>query len=114
MPENNPDEEYRKTMQTRILLLIKDKLDKNEMEADRAKILSAYVLTCFGKGDSKLKIYLAIKNFDLKKYPELLSITILAIKEKIEDKFQEIAVKLGFLLRNKRLDEAEQLLKDLK
>jgi len=110
----NTDDEYRKKMQTRILTIIKDKLDKEEMTADRAKEISQYVLSCFGKGDSKMKIFLAVKNFDLKKYPELLNITVLAIKEKIEDKFQKIAVKLGFLLKNKRLDEAEKLLKNLK
>lgn len=104
------DEAYRKKMQKRILVLIKNQLESRAMDAKRAQELSRYVLSCFDKGDPKPKVYQAIKNFDLNKFPELLDISLLAIKEQVEEQSQEFADKVGVFIKDHKLEEANQLL----
>jgi hypothetical protein len=108
------DETYRKKIQNQILGIIENKLTKKEMKADRAQTLAQYVLSCFQKGNTRNQIYTAIKNFDLKKFPELFSIPFLAIKEKIEEQMKKIADKLAILLKNKKFDEASKLLQNIR
>jgi len=104
------DEAYRKKMQRRILALIKNQLESNQMDAKRAQEISRYVLSCFDKGDPKPKVYQAVKNFDLNLFPELLEVSLLAIKEQVEDQSREFADKVGSFIKNKKLEEANQLL----
>ena len=106
------DEEYRKKMQRRILALIKDNLESKKMDAKRAQDISRYVLSCFDKGDPKPKVYQAIRNFDLAQFPELLEISLLAIKEQVEEQGIEFADKVGDLIKQKQLEQANKLLSD--
>lgn len=103
-------DEYRKKMQRRILTLIKEGLEDQSIDVRRAQELSRYVLSCFDKGDPKPKVYQAIKNFDITHFPELLEISLFAIKEQIQEETIQFADKVGDLVKDKQLEEANNLL----
>jgi uncharacterized protein YgbK (DUF1537 family) len=112
--QNQNDQTYRKKIQNSIINIIKEKLKNKEMTAKRAEELARYVLDSFSSENNKEEIYEAVKNFDASKFPELIPISTVAIMEKVEEKIKVIAEKLAFLIKNRRFDEADKLLTNLK
>lgn len=87
MADQNLDknsDNYRKKVQSRVLSMMKQKLDQKEMDADKAQKLSQYVLEKVHKGMGEEQIYHNIKHFDIKSFPELLEVSVLFIKEHVD------------------------------
>ncbi|NMB56645.1 hypothetical protein GYA19_01755 [Candidatus Beckwithbacteria bacterium] len=110
---NQDAQAYRKEIQKEVLYLIKNKLEAGEMDATRAKEISVYILDCFKAHEqmNKDEMYQKVKNFDVKKFPELIKITTIAIKRHLEDVRVKVGEVVGELIKGKKFKEAILLLR---
>lgn len=112
--EDLNSEKYRKQIQTQVLLMIKDKLTKQEIDTKRAQELSAYVLTRVKSGMPDTEVYDNVKRFDIKNFPELLEVSLQAIKIHVDKLRQKIAQKALELLEKGAFTQVSAFISKIK
>ncbi len=105
-------EEKRKEIELRILKILQDRLQKGEMDADRASQIAKLVLQQLPKGISIDQLYKVVPQLD-DQFNEL-SEAVLPVLKEYEEKVENIVkVKVQTLIEQGRFTEASELVKNV-
>lgn len=107
------NDEYQKKVELEILQIIEQKLKSHEMNADRARTISKYVLESLHPHMPIEQLKIAVDKMD-DFFPELLPITTKVTVE-AEDKIKKtIFENVGDLLKKGKIEEANKILESSK
>ncbi len=107
------NEEYRKKIETRILEIMKEKLEKHQLDAPRAKQIAKYVLDSLHPHMTLNQIHDVVQNFD-DHFSELVPIVQEVSREYDEKVNKAVADHTALLLKKGMFNEADILLKKAK
>ncbi len=105
----NPNK-YRKDIERKILEIIEIKLKSGEMTPSRAKEIAQYILHLLHPSLSLDEIYIKVQDFDIH-FPELIPAKLAFINDYDEKIKQLVANQVQKLMQEKRVNEADTLLR---
>jgi len=103
-------EEYRKKLELDILKIMEDKLQKGQMDADRARAIARMVLDALHPPLTLEQIYEIVPTLD-DHFTELTSVVLPVIQDHEENIKSIIAEHAQKLIKEGKIDEATKVLK---
>ncbi len=112
MSNSNSSEAYRKKIEKDILFVIKEKLLSLQMKAPKARSIARYILETLKPHMTREEIFQVAQNFD-EHFQELAPIEKEVRIEHEEQIKSKISTKLAELIKEKRVDEASNIISQL-
>lgn len=103
-------EEYRKKIEKEVLEIMEQRLIDGEMNAERARDIAKFILNALHPHMDIDEIYKVVQTFD-DYFPELVAV-VLPVANEYEEKVRDIvAAHVNKLIKEKKIGEANVLLK---